>query len=894
MKTRFNKLTAWLLTLAMLMTLVPSFTFTAFAADSDITYWYCDEKGANWQTGTKEAGEYESVTSSDTAWGTSGSATWYVASDEITISSRITVKGNVHLILADGATLTAESGIGVNEGNSLTIYGQEAGTGTLVAKTTTNFDAGIGGTGGASGQITINGGNVKATGGAGGAGIGGGTTDNFDSYVNGNVTVNGGSVVAQGGRSAAGIGGGNGGNGTVIINGGSVEAQGEDMGAGIGGGFNIFDDGNGNGTVTINGGTVQATGGLAGAGIGGGESGSGNVTISGGTTIAQGKIKAFDAKPTIDSKFDLAVWYGDSEAAANAAGAQNISDLAANYNKNYVKIACDHSGSTHETPTPDEDGNTHSFTCTVCGTAVSEACSGGTATCTEKAVCTVCGESYGEEPTGHSTAAEGDKAATCTAKAYCSVCDSEYGEFDKTNHDETVKFDINGFCPSNCDTYESATGSGTEDAPYQISNAGQLFWFAQQVNSGNGSINGSINGKLTTDINLESRAWTPITNFSGTFDGAGYEIKNFAMDIGTAGYHGLFGSVNDATIKDFTIYGEVTSELTAEPNEFNYGVIGEATGNTIITDIHSYVNLTIKDSYFRNFIGGILGRRNDGAGELVIERCSFSGTLNLGAAQVDCTGGIVAYVFAGCTAKLNNCLFDGKIISEYNSDMQVGGLMGYYRGENLTITNSLSIGDFTISKKNKMGSLVGILREHKRANQMVTNNYYRDENQPFGNSGNTTNSDDITDSNSSQKVELSATAVTQAKLESGEVAYLLGEAWGQLIGIDVYPVLGGDKVLFADDGYYNIVEFAIKSNGTDGAKATATVAIPTVGTYTLIFADYEETRLNKVDTVTFTVDEVGTMTVPSEIDITLGIGDKIMLWKDMTTLVPLCEAYIVE
>ncbi len=299
----------------------------------DITYLYCDENSANWQTGTKEAGNYESVTSSDAAWGTSGTDTWYVASGEITISSRITVQGNVHLILADDATLTASAGIGVNEGNSLTIYGQENGTGTLVATTTTNFDAAIGGTGGASGRITINGGTVNVTGGVGGAGIGGGynvsSSDGYGSY--GTVTINGGNVQATGGDEGAGIGGGAAGSGTVTINGGIVEAQGGMRAAGIGGG-NM-----GKGNVTISGGTVNATGNVGGAGIGGGAAGSGTVTINGGTTIAQGK--AFDAVPTITGTFVAAVWYGDSEELANAAGAQNISDLAANYNKNYVKIA---------------------------------------------------------------------------------------------------------------------------------------------------------------------------------------------------------------------------------------------------------------------------------------------------------------------------------------------------------------------------------------------------------------------------------------------------------------------------------------------------------------------------------------------------------------------------
>ena len=37
---------------------------------------------------------------------------------------RVTVSGDVHLILADGCKLTAGTGIEVNSGNSLTIYAQ--------------------------------------------------------------------------------------------------------------------------------------------------------------------------------------------------------------------------------------------------------------------------------------------------------------------------------------------------------------------------------------------------------------------------------------------------------------------------------------------------------------------------------------------------------------------------------------------------------------------------------------------------------------------------------------------------------------------------------------------------------------------------------------------------
>ncbi len=63
---------------------------------------------------------------------------WYVVNVDVTRDESIIVKGNVHLILANGSTLTVtgdnkRAGIDVSEGNSLTIYGQENATGKLIA-----------------------------------------------------------------------------------------------------------------------------------------------------------------------------------------------------------------------------------------------------------------------------------------------------------------------------------------------------------------------------------------------------------------------------------------------------------------------------------------------------------------------------------------------------------------------------------------------------------------------------------------------------------------------------------------------------------------------------------------------------------------------------------------
>ena len=240
-------------------------------------------------------------------------AGWYAVSGSVTISEPITVTGEVHLILVDGCTLNAEKGIVVTTGNSLTIYAQSGGTGTLMATGTVdgnNASAGIGGSTSSpnSGTITIHGGVINAIGGCVGnaqrvaAGIGGGTGDTGGSGSN--ITIYGGKVTAvspknNGGNGGAGIGGS---GSAIAIRSGTVQATGGDMGAGIGGGDG--GEGSGNGTnITISGGTVTAIGGDYAAGIGGGggyqntyggcTGGTGSVTITGGIVDASSPTNVY-------------------------------------------------------------------------------------------------------------------------------------------------------------------------------------------------------------------------------------------------------------------------------------------------------------------------------------------------------------------------------------------------------------------------------------------------------------------------------------------------------------------------------------------------------------------------------------------------------------------------
>ena len=85
----------------------------------------------------------------------------WILSQSRSFSNRLTISGDVHLVLCDGATLTCGKGIELAPGNSLSVYGQAEDRGELIC-TGPDYHAGIGGgdkTG--SGSLTIHGGTVS-------------------------------------------------------------------------------------------------------------------------------------------------------------------------------------------------------------------------------------------------------------------------------------------------------------------------------------------------------------------------------------------------------------------------------------------------------------------------------------------------------------------------------------------------------------------------------------------------------------------------------------------------------------------------------------------------------------------------------------------------------------
>ncbi len=364
-----------------------------------ITYIYPEYNDGNVAKGIKEwkTGEADAVVVESTSDIVTWTAGWYVVNGaDVTLSKGAVCNGTVHLILADGAKLTAtggdhsDPGIQVSgEGNSLTIYGQTAQSGQLIADGRVTA-AGIGGGREQNGSnITINGGNIESSGGAsgigggmnasgynitinggvvgascsyiGGAGIGGGYGEDNRHPRNGyNITINGGTVEVTGGVGAAGIGGGKMGNGSFItINDGRVitttltyATEGEKFGAGIGGGCNGVGS-----NITITGGFVTAIGNRDASGIGKGEDaadGPGNIFVTTRCIVKAGESENptdviehdgnTDLTSQLNGKSYVTVVYDLIDAYNNGYAAGETAGDAAGYKRAKNELPTDHEG----------------------------------------------------------------------------------------------------------------------------------------------------------------------------------------------------------------------------------------------------------------------------------------------------------------------------------------------------------------------------------------------------------------------------------------------------------------------------------------------------------------------------------------------------------------------
>ena len=199
-------------------------------------------------------------------------------------------------------------------------------------------------------------------------------------------------------------------------------------------------------------------------------------------------------------------------------------------------------------------------------------------------------------------------------------------------------------------------GDGSEANPFKIANGEQLAYLAQQVNSGT-NYEGKF-FKLTADIHLGGKEWTPIGNrknrFGGTFDGGGHTVSNFKIDLPESSFIGLFGR-NIGTIMNLGV-----EEAKINGNEFVGGVCGYNDGVKIQ---NCYNTGAVSGT---EYVGGVCGF-NCGDVDSTVENCYNTGAVS-GTKEV---GGVCGRNNYGGTTQ--NCYNTGAV----SGTEMVGGVCGY-------------------------------------------------------------------------------------------------------------------------------------------------------------------------------------------------------------------------
>jgi len=347
---------------------------------------------------------------------------------------------------------------------------------------------------------------------------------------------------------------------------------------------------------------------------------------------------------------------------------------------------------------------------------------------------------------------------------------------------------VNGF--SETGDYEPAQLNA--DGYYEIKNGGNLFWFANHVNTADRT----ANAVLTANIDLEGRPWTPIgstgeanNNFRGVFDGQNYTIRGLNVEGGRAGL-GFFGEVRTGTVKNFTIYGEVVVNTEVD---YVGGVIGSICGlngendlernGAIIQNITSYVNLTAK-VHGPGMIGGFVGYANH---QSLIEQCSWYGTFDAGEYRVDSgAGGFIGKIQENSSeVTIRNCAAYGTIKTNYaknsfnnTATIYMGGFLSFSNtGAKTTLENCLFAGKFergaNLTDEARLGAF-GTLRSVNA----IKNCYY------LAHDGLEAVHSDSPLKPGSDNVEI--TPVTEDDLRNNTIATQLGTLWEQG---ENYPVI---------------------------------------------------------------------------------------------------------
>lgn len=312
---------------------------------------------------------------------------------------------------------------------------------------------------------------------------------------------------------------------------------------------------------------------------------------------------------------------------------------------------------------------------------------------------------------------------------------------------ESLTYDEYGFGPGL--HYQPAARAA--DGVYEIGNAGQLFWFSQQVAANDA--NATLNARLTKDITVPAgKVFTPIRGktgsaYQGIFDGQGHVIDGLTINpqygLSSTGLVSVVGQ--NAVVRNLRLSGVTVYE----PGTY-VGTVGAICG----TNDGTIENCVIESGtvYALQYAGGICGQNNG-----VIRLCRS-------AADVTASGNTAGGVCGQNNGTIENCLNTGSI----SAGWAAGGICGQ-NASGATVSGCLSLGGYASTLPGYAGGISGINYA------LPVNSCYLASAQGYDG------------------------ARTQAQMLSGEVTWLLNGsqsagAWGQTLDGASMPELGGKAV----------------------------------------------------------------------------------------------------
>ena len=385
---------------------------------------------------------------------------------------------------------------------------------------------------------------------------------------------------------------------------------------------------------------------------------------------------------------------------------------------------------------------------------------------------------------------------------------------------------------------ESNTENDNDNAVLKINSIEQLNAFLSSSNSYYGKTvvlmrtldfkdpNSYESGVVNTS-SIQGRS----SEFSGTFDGQGYEIRNIKLQrSGTTlmGSLGLFQRTKNATIKNLGVTGSVS--YTGATGSTGC-LVGEAIYNLTIdncffegdiqsTSTNQYASTNAFNSHS---VGGLVGIiadyiiRETGVSLVNITNSHFAGKIEARYAHTTSVGGIIGkqeFKNTNSMTTISNCFNHGDIYGTVNGGngdsstyVCAGGIIG--STNNATIRNTYNTGN--INAKNNAGGIVGACGGYAHnTNMLEIKNSYN-----IGTIKGNSNGDGILGSKNEKKIDIGncyylnntpkgtyGTQLTEADMISRSFYDTLNENEVWSYRINDYPIFPNEikaKIIYATE-----------------------------------------------------------------------------------------------